>query len=205
MTIENICTQISSGGTPLKSHAEYYGGNIPWLRTNEITFNTIESTECYITENGLVNSSARWIPANCVIVAISGATAARCAINSIPLTTNQHCCNLEINPAIADYRYVFHWLSAHYTDLKSKGRGGRKDLTNNIISNYPICIPSLQKQNEIVQTLNKFDYLHSNLSIEIPIEIDARRKQYECYRDRLLSFEKIPSKCNTPRDTWSYA
>ena len=192
MTIGEICTQISSGGTPLKSHAEYYGGNIPWLRTNEVTFNTIESTECCITEEGLENSSAKWIPADCVIVAISGATAARCAVNKIPLTTNQHCCNLEIDPTIAEYRYVFHWISAHYNDLKSKGRGAREDITSNIVSNYPICIPHLNRQREIVSILDKFDCLCNNLSEGIPAEIEARWKQYEYYRDRLLSFKEAP-------------
>lgn len=181
---------MSSGGTPLKSHTEYYDGNIPWLRTNEVRFNTIESTERYITEEGLINSSAKWIPANCVIVAISGATAARCAINNIPLTTNQHCCNLEINPAIAEFRYVFHWLSAHYADLKSNGRGAREDITNHIVSNYPIYVPPLEKQREIMHILDKFDCLCNDLYMGIPAEIDARRKQYEYYRDKLLSFKE---------------
>ena len=50
----------------------------------------------------------KWIPANCVIIAISGATAGRCAINKIPTTTNQHCLNLEINPEKALYKFVFY-------------------------------------------------------------------------------------------------
>ena len=79
-TLGEISKSICSGGTPLRSRPEYYGGNIPWLRTQEVQFNEITETENYITELGLKNSSAKWIPTNCVIVAISGATAARCAI-----------------------------------------------------------------------------------------------------------------------------
>lgn len=191
VTIKDVCTKISSGGTPLKSHSEYYDGNIPWLRTQEVTFNNISSTECYITEQGLSNSSAKWIPAHCVIVAISGATAARCAINDIPLTTNQHCCNLEINSEIAEFRYVFYWLSSRYQELKSKGRGAREDITSAIISDYPICLPSLQEQRKIVATLDSFNLLCSDLTNGIPAEIEARRKQYEYYRDKLLSFGEV--------------
>ena len=71
-----------------------------------MVFRDICKTECFITESAVKNSAAKWIPENCVIVAISGATAGRCAINKIPLTTNQHCLNLEVDPEMALYRYV---------------------------------------------------------------------------------------------------
>ena len=193
MTIKDLSISICSGGTPLKSKSSYYGGDIPWLRTQEVTFNEIYSTECHISEEGLNNSSAKWIPENCVIVAISGATAARCAINKIALTTNQHCCNIQVNPDVALYRYVFHWISSHYLDLKSEGRGAREDITSQIIANYPICIPSLDEQKRIVDVLDCFNSLCSDLSNGIPAEIEARKKQYEYYRDKLLSFDKVSS------------
>lgn len=95
--IQDVCKKITSGGTPLTSRSEYYNGNIPWLRTQEVDWLEITDTSIKITEEGLKSSSANWIPANCVIVAMYGATAAKVAINKIPLTTNQACCNLEID------------------------------------------------------------------------------------------------------------
>jgi type I restriction enzyme S subunit len=192
-TLGEISKSICSGGTPLRSRPEYYGGNIPWLRTQEVQFNEITETENYITELGLKNSSAKWIPTNCVIVAISGATAARCAINKIPLTTNQHCCNIEINESIALYRYVFYWISHQYEKLKSLGRGARGDLNVDIISRYPIPIPSLEEQQHIVDILDRFDTLINDPNIGIPAEIEARQKQYEYYRDKLLDFKEVAS------------
>jgi type I restriction enzyme, S subunit len=143
-----------------------------------------------ITDRGLEASSAKWIPANCVIVAISGATAGRSAINKIPLTTNQHCCNLAIDPKKANYRYVFHWVSREYERLRAMGRGARADLNGNIIKKYPILIPSLEEQARIVAILDNFDALLNDLSIGLPAELRARRQQYEYYRDRLLTFRE---------------
>ena len=80
----------------------------------------IHDTEVKITEKAIKNSSAKWIPASCVIVAISGATAAL-RHQQIPLTTNQHCCNLEVDPTQANYRYVFHWVS-RCENLKALGK-----------------------------------------------------------------------------------
>ena len=107
-SLGEICTRICSGGTPKSNISEYYNnGSIPWLNTKEVSFNRIRSTEKYITEEGLSNSSAKWISKNSVIVAMYGATAGKSAIAKIPLTTNQACCNLEVNPKVADYRYVY--------------------------------------------------------------------------------------------------
>ena len=97
--IEDICTRVCSGGTPKSGNSDYYdGGTIPWLNTREINFNRIRGTEGHITDLGLKSSSAKWIAENAVVVAMYGATAGRCAIIKIPLTTNQACCNLEIDP-----------------------------------------------------------------------------------------------------------
>ena len=81
-----ICSRVTSGGTPSTKRPEYYGGTIPWLRTQEVDFKPIYSTELFITEDGLNNSSAKWIPENTVIVAMYGATAGRSAITKIALT-----------------------------------------------------------------------------------------------------------------------
>jgi len=185
-----ICKSVSSGGTPLSTRPDYYGGDIPWLRTQEVRYTDIHDTEIKITDKGLKESAAKWIPANCVIVAISGATAARSAINKIPLTTNQHCCNLEIDPTQANYRYVFHWVSNEYEKLKAFGQGARADLNSGLIKNYPIPIPPLEEQARIVAILDKFDALVNDLSSGLPAEIQARRQQYEHYRDRLLTFKE---------------
>lgn len=150
----------------------------------------IWDTQMRITERAVKETSARWIPENCVIVAISGATAGRSAVNRIPLTTNQHCCNFEIDPAQANFRYVFYWVRSQYEQIKSLGRGARSDLSAALIKGVRIPLPPLEDQARTVAILDKFDALVNDLSVGLPAELAARRQQYEYYRDRLLTFEE---------------
>ena len=189
--IQDICTRICSGGTPSSKRHDYYDGNVPWLRTQDIDFNVINQTSATISDEGLRNSAAQWIPANCVIVAMYGATAAKVAVNSIPLTTNQACCNLQIDETKADVRYVFHWLSNEYEHLKALGEGSQSNINAKKVKSYPISLPPLEEQRRIVSILDRFDKLTNDLSSGLPAEIEARRKQYEYYRDRLLSFDEL--------------
>ena len=200
-SLKQIALSSRSGGTPLKSNKDYYeNGTIPWLRTQEVVFNEINKTDCFITELAVQETSAKWIPANCVIVAISGVTAGRCAINKIPLTTNQHCLAIEINPEVALYKYVFYCVCNQYDDLISKKEGARGDLNSSRILGLEIPIPypedkekSLAEQQRIVDILDRFDKLCNDMSEGLPAEIEARQKQYEYYRDKLLTFKKKES------------
>lgn len=189
-TLGEVSSQICSGGTPTASNAAFYVGTIPWLRTQEIDWADIYDTGIKISEEALKASSARWIPANCVIVAMYGATAAKVAINRIPLTTNQACCNLKINEEMAEHRYVYHWLCSQYKTLKAKGQGSQSNINKSIIEKYPIPIPPLEIQQKIVSILDRFDALCNDLTNGLPAEIAARKKQYEHYRDRLLTFPR---------------
>lgn len=189
--IEDVCLSISSGGTPLTSMQDYYKGDIPWLRTQEVDFGEIFETSMHISEEALKNSSAKWIPVNCVIVAMYGATAAKVAINKIPLTTNQACCNLSVNEDIAHYKFVYYWLVINYENLKSLGQGSQSNLNARVIRDYLIPIPPLDIQQYIVKILDQFDTLVNDLSQGLPAEIAARRKQYEYYRNKLLTFKEV--------------
>jgi len=154
----DVCTKITSGGTPKSSFPNYYGGDIPWLRTQEINFSDIERTELHITQEGLNNSSAKWIPANAVIVAMYGATAGKSAISKIPLTTNQACCNLVIDESKADFRYIYYQLKLDYEKLASLANGGaQQNLNARIISDYELNLPDLPTQRVISDTLYALD------------------------------------------------
>ena len=190
MKMSEICLNITSGGTPNTSQKEYYMGNIPWLRTQEVDWHDILDTDMKISEEGLKKSSAKMIPINCVIVAMYGATAAKVAINKIPLCTNQACCNLEINPQKAYYRFVYQWLCKEYGNLRAKGEGSQHNINSKKIKNYLIPIPSLAEQERIAAILDRFERLTTDLQIGLPAEIAAVQEQYEYYRNKLLSFPR---------------
>ena len=183
-----VCTKVCSGGTPSTSNPEYYKGNIPWLRTQDVDWKDVYDTDIKITEEAIKHSSAQWIPANCVIVAMYGATAAKACINRIPLTTNQACCNLQVNEHIANYKYVYHWICREYERLRALGEGSQSNLSGKKIKDYKIPIPPLSEQARIVEILDKFDTLTNSISEGLPLEIQLRRQQYEYYREQLLAF-----------------
>ncbi|MCE9993918.1 restriction endonuclease subunit S [Enterobacter asburiae] len=192
-TLDDISVKISSGGTPKTGVAEYYDGDIPWLRTQEVNFCDIWDTGVKITESGVKNSSAKWIPVNCVIIAMYGATVGKLGINKIPMTTNQACANIEVNSEIADYKYVFYFLSSQYQYIKSLGSGSQTNINAGIVKKLLVPIPcpdspekSLVIQSEIVRILDKF----TALTAELTAELTMRKKQYNYYRDLLLSFEE---------------
>ena len=183
--ISSICKRIVSGGTPKTTIDRYYQGNIPWLRTEEVDFCYVYETKKHISEEAIANSSTKMIPVNCVIIAMYGATAAKCCINKIPLCTNQACCNLEIDDTLALYKFVFYNICKEYEKLKSLGEGSQNNISGQKIKDYRIPIPSLSIQQSIVEKLDAFESLISSLKEEIAL----RQKQYEYYREKLLTFD----------------
>ena len=154
----DLCKNVYSGGTPKKSITEYYDGSIFWLNTKEINFNRIYETEKTISEKGLVNSSAKYIPENTVVVAMYGTTAGKVAIAKNEMTTNQACCNLIIDETKADYNFVYYYIAHNYKKLSSLANGGaQQNLNAGIIKDFEISLPPLSIQKEIASILIPLD------------------------------------------------
>ena len=185
--IQHICSNIWSGGTPKSTIAEYYGGNIPWLNTKEINFCRIYGTEKTITDKGLNNSSAKWIPTDSVIVAMYGATAGKTAIAKIPLTTNQACCNLTIDSAKADYRFVYYALCNDYAYLASLANGGaQQNLNAQQIKEFEIPFPSLEEQKRIADILSSLD---SKIELNRRINDNLEQQAQALFKSWFVDFE----------------
>ena len=153
--LQDLCAHVTSGGTPPTSRSEYYGGDIPWLRTQEVSFNRISDTELKITQDGLANSAAKWIPEHSVIVAMYGNSAGRVAINQISLTTNQACCNLIVDAAKADHRFLYYRLLLDYEILHNMAKGAaQNNLNAGQIKTYSIRAPSVTAQERIADILS---------------------------------------------------
>jgi type I restriction enzyme S subunit len=185
-TLDSLCLHTFSGGTPPTNNDAYYGGDIPWLRTQEVTFGRIFDTEIKITETGLKNSSAKWVPEKSVIVAMYGNSAGRSAINEIPLTTNQACCNLIIDPDKADYRYVFYALLRSYETLKGLSRGAAQNNLNAAqVKAFTIPAPPVQVQQDIGDILSSYDDLIENNRRRMALLEESARLLYREWFVRL--------------------
>ena len=187
--LRSVVKKHCTGATPKKGNAAYYeSGNIPWIRTQDVKFNEIYEVDSFITEEAVKRTAVKWIPENCVIVAISGASAGRCAVNKIRATTNQHCLNMEIDEEKALYQYVYYCVSARYDELVAKKQGARGDLNSTLILETKIPMPPIKTQKQIVDKIDAFNALLNDLASGLPAEIAARQQQYEYYRDKLLTF-----------------
>lgn len=181
--IEDICTKVTSGGTPKSTNNNfYYPKEIPWLKTGEVNYCRIYDTDNYISKEGLTRSSAKLIPENSVIIAMygQGDTAGRVAINKIPLCTNQACCNLIVNHEIADYEYVYYALSTMYEKFVSlKNGGAQPNLNAGIIKNVEIPFPELNIQKRISSILSTYDKLIENNQKQIKLLEEAAQRLYK--------------------------
>ena len=179
----DICKYVTSGGTPKSSIKEYYEPKqIPWLKTKEVNYCRIYETEAYISKDGLDNSSAKMIPQNSVIVAMygQGDTAGRVAINKIPLTTNQACCNLIIDETKAYYEFVYYQLVTLYEKMVSlKNGGAQPNLNAAIIKSMEIKLPPLKTQRYIADILSSYDNLIENNQKQIKLLEEAAQRLYK--------------------------
>ena len=193
-----VAKKIYSGGTPDTKKIEYWEhGTIPWMSSGEVNLKTIKETEKFITEDGLNNSSAKFVPENSIVMALAGQgkTRGKVARTRIKLTTNQSLAAITFDERKFNSDYIFHFLETQYDNLRqiSSGNSGRGGLNLQMISAYKAPIPcpgdpekSLAIQSEIVRILDKF----TALTAELTAELTARKKQYNYYRDQLLSFEE---------------
>ena len=100
---------------------------------------------------------------------------------------------IDLDQRIMLNRYYWHFAkSTQYWDQANKlvTAGGQPQFNANALKQITIVVPSIEKQKEIVEILDRFDKLSADMSAGIPAEIEARQKQYEYYRDKLLTFNE---------------
>jgi type I restriction enzyme S subunit len=91
-----------------------------------------------------------------------------------------------------DKKYFAYQLQKKFHLERESARGSTiKTITKEEFTKFKIPIPSLTEQNRIVAILDKFDALVNDISVGLPAELSARRKQYEYYRNKLLTFEPL--------------
>lgn len=164
--LQSLCSRVTSGGTPLRSVPEYFdGGTIPWIKTGEVKQGFIHNAAEYITELGLENSSAKLIPENSLIVAMygDGDTAGNVAVNRIPVTTNQACCNFVVDEKKAHYLFLYYYLKANYQNLVNLKLGGsQQNLNAATLKRFPVPAIEPAVQQKIAALLHTYDDLIAN-------------------------------------------
>ena len=190
--LKDVC-RLVTGATPSTSKKEYWeNGTISWMSSGEVNNKRIFYTEEKITELGYQSSSTTLVPIHSVVIALAGQgkTRGKVAITEIELCTNQSLCSL-ICGASMNYKFLYYYLDGKYEELRaiSNGDGTRGGLSLRLLAPYKIPVPPMEVQERIVKVLDNFDAICSDLGIGLPAEIEKRQKQYEYYREKLLTFD----------------
>jgi type I restriction enzyme S subunit len=126
-----------------------------------------------------------------VVVARSGASAGFVSYWNEPIFVTDGF-GYEAKDGIATARYLYYVLKNMETALNGKKRGaGVPHISGEALSQVVVPLPTIQEQNRIVGLLDQFDKLSNDMAAGIPAEIKARKKQYEYYRDKLLTFNPL--------------
>ena len=187
----------SGGKTPSMAEKKYWeSGTIPWVSSKDVKQPILSDTIDHITNAAVDEASMTVYPAGSVaIVTRSGILRHTFPVTYIPFetTVNQDIKILVTKEGISS-RYVSHALQAYGESIRrtTKKQGGTVDsLDFQKVLAHKIPVPPLDVQNRIVNVLDNFEKICSDLNIGLPAEIEARQKQYEYYRDKLLTFKEV--------------
>lgn len=156
--IGNVADSFA-GGTPSRSRPDYFNGEIPWISSSEVNLPYIEDTKEKITELGLENSSAKWIPQNSVLVAMYGATAGVVSKLLINATSNQAVLALVPDKDKIDGGFLYYQVKQNKEGILFLAQGsGQPNLSKDLIDNYEIYFPvSVPEQRQIATILSTAD------------------------------------------------
>ncbi|HOF86373.1 MAG TPA: restriction endonuclease subunit S [Treponemataceae bacterium] len=179
---------FKNGYTPSKSKKDYWqDGTIPWFRMEDIRLNGSILSKATQQVNVSAIKGGKVFPANSILVATS-ATIGEHALITVPHLSNQRFVSLSLNIKYQDLfnikflYYYFYILDDWCIKNVTKSSFASVDMSG--FRKFPIPLPPLPVQEEIVKILDTF----TELEAELEAELESRKKQYEYYRDELLTF-----------------
>lgn len=176
--------KTTSGGTPNRKRQDYFGGNIPWLKSGELNYNIIRSVEEFITEQGLKNSSAKIIPKGTLLIALYGATVGKLGILGIDAAINQAICAI-FTPTYLDKKYLYWYLSTYRNKLLNARKGGAQpNISQQIVKNIILPFPPICEQHRIVTKIEElFTKLDTGVATLKKVKVQLKR-----YRQAVLKY-----------------
>lgn len=171
-----------SGGTPSRKHPEYYGGEIPWIKTGELNDSYVYDTSEKITEEAVNHSSAKIYPKDTVMIAMYGATIGKTGIMGVKAATNQACACAKVFSFVR-FKYLFYYLISKKSCFIESGKGGAQpNISQDFLKWFCFPLPPLPEQQRIV---DKIESLFSELD-EAKEKLQKVLDGYEVRRAAIL-------------------
>ena len=150
---------LIGGGTPKRSHTEYWGGLIPWLSVKDFNNDNrhVESTEESITELGLIKSSAKILKEGQLIISARGTVGALAQLSK-PMAFNQSCYGIDAKPEYTTNDFLYYLIKHSIVDFKQVTHGAVFDtITRETFEHIWINLPPLPEQRAIAHILGTLD------------------------------------------------
>lgn len=152
-----------SGGTPAKTHPEYYDGDIPWLVIGDLNDGLIMKSQNRITQLGLQNSSTKLLEEGTVLIAMYGSIG-KLGLTGIKCATNQAIAFCIPDPNVVTAEYLMLLLKGIQPDLIGFGQGAtQKNISQTILKRHQVRIPSLDSQMRIVKAVGEIKSISDSL------------------------------------------
>ena len=160
----DVIQYFYNGQTPSRNNLSFWNGNIPWVSSGELNYNTIKYTNEYITEDGKRNAHLKLLPKGTFLIAITGleapGTRGSCAFLGIDATTNQSCMALVPYENKLNSKFLFQWymkIGEHYGIKYTQGTK-QQSYNMDLLKRLPIILPdSLYEQTKIADFLSTVD------------------------------------------------
>ncbi len=158
--ITDICNNIYGGGTPSKSHPEYFEGNIPWVSPKDMKSDMIYDSQDHITEEAVENSSAKLVPSGAVLMVIRSGILKHSlpvAIAMVDVTVNQDMKAFITNDDISS-EYLMYYFKAIENDVLSGVRGVTADnIDFKDFQKRMVIVPPIDKQKDFSDFVAQVD------------------------------------------------
>lgn len=151
--------EVVTGGTPSTTKPEYWDGDVPWLNSGSLNEGVITAPSKFITQLGLANSSAKLMPKDTVLVALTGATTGQVGYLAIEASANQSVTGIlpskEHHP-----KYLYYFLKSQRQKMLADAFGGAQPHINQkYVKDFKIPLPPLDDQIRIAHFLGKVEGL----------------------------------------------
>lgn len=190
--MEDVC-DLKTGGTPSKSHPEYFGGNIKWIVSGDVNKEFIYDVEGRISELGFKNSNARMLPIDSILIALNGQGKTR---GTVAVLKTEATCNQSIiafipkNREILNYIYLFYYLKSGYQKLRNlTGDNERSGLSMMVLRPLPVVVPPIETQRIIIDKLEKQMAQIEIMRKEAVKQLNSTERLFEIYLNEIFNFK----------------
>ena len=170
----NSITDIKSGKNIEFHQGKTYFGETMLLQSNVYT-----------------NEPKKYAEKNSIVMSVRAPVGDTNMVNR-KISIGRGLCSILADEKISLTKYLYYYIKSNVDKLKAMSNGSTFEAINSeSIRKFTVSLPPLEEQQRIVDILDRFDKLCNDISEGLPAEIEARQKQYEYYREKLLSFKKI--------------